>query len=594
MRVARFIRDRLRGLTDSVSRFPITVAFLAATAVCIAIQISSRHELTVWILSCAVGAAACAAGQAAGERFDFRGARLLLPLAGLLLAGVHYALIRQLDPDGIETAVRTVVLIFTLFIALVRIAVTKSGYAFHQGFMAAFKALFQSLFFSAVIMGGCSAIIAAVDLLITPVDSDAYTHVANVVFVLFAPIFFLSMFPRFPVRNGAAAPEDSAAEDVLKKRIACPKFFEILLSDIVIPLASVYTVILLLYILLNIGGEFWSDNRLEPMLVSYTIVVIVVTLLVSGLDNKLARLFRTIFPKVLIPIAAFQTAASLLILADSGVTFSRYYVILYGVFAVCSGIVLSISPVRKTGAVALLLIVFSVLSLTPPVDAFTVSRWGQIRTLERVLTENNMLTDGSVVPNDTISDADKKTVASAVEYLGRMDDLDKVAWLPDDFNPYNNSEFFDVFGFDLYDVPADGYRSVYVELYPSAVVPVDGYDYFAQLTIASDGGAETADFEIRNGGADYSLSVERSGDWEVLVLRDENGGELLRFDTGDIFSRYENAPDNKTELTLEEATFTSEGSRASLFVVVRSAGISVSSIEKTYYNAQLLLFVKIK
>jgi hypothetical protein len=414
LRVARFIRDRLRGLTDSVSRFPLTVAFLAATAVCIAIQISSRHELTVWILSCAVGAAACAAGQAAGERFDFRGARLLLPLAGLLLAGVHYALIRQLDPDGIETAVRTVVLIFALFIALVRIAVTKSGYAFHEGFMAAFKALFQSLFFSAVIMGGCSAIIAAVDLLITPVDSDAYTHVANVVFVLFAPIFFLSMLPRFPVQGGG----DGTAEDVLKKRIACPKFFEILLSDIVIPLASVYTVILLLYIVLNIGGEFWSDNRLEPMLVSYTIVVIVVTILVSGLDNKLARLFRTIFPKVLIPIAAFQTAASLLILADSGVTFSRYYVILYGVFAVCSGIVLSIFPVRKTGS-SPAVIVFSELSLTPPVDAFTVSRWGQIRTLERVLTENNMLTDGSVVPNDAISDADKETVASAVEYLGR-------------------------------------------------------------------------------------------------------------------------------------------------------------------------------
>ena len=591
MKAARFIKDRFRGLTGSVNRFPLTVAFLAAAAVCIAIQVSTHRELNVWILSCAVGAAACAAGQAAEERFTFRGARLLFSLAGVLLAVVHFLLIRRLDPDGIETAVRTVVLIFTLFIALVRIAVTRSGHAFHEGFMATFKALFQSLLFSAVIMGGCSAIIAAIDLLISPVDSDAYTHVANVVFVLFAPIFFLSMFPRFPVRKKGAGPENGAAEAVIRRRIACPKFFEILLSDIVIPLASVYTVILLLYIILNIGGRFWSDNRLEPMLVSYTIVVIVVTLLVSGLDNRLARLFRTVFPKVLIPIALFQTAASLLILADSGITFSRYYVILYGVFAVCSGVVLSVSPVRKTGLVALLLIVFSVISLTPPADAFTVSRRAQINTLERVLTENNMLTEGSVVPNDAVSDADKKTVASAVEYLSRMDDLDKVAWLPDDFDPYNNRDFFAVFGFDLYDVPIDGYRSVYVELNPSAVVPVDGYDYFTQLAIASDGGGDTPAFTVRSGGMEYSLSSEKVDDWDVLVLKDENGGELIRFDTKDVFTRYKNAEDNKTELTLEEATFISEGDQASLFVIVRNAGISAAP-DETYYNAQLLLFIK--
>ena len=55
----------------------------------------------------------------------------------------------------------------------------------------------------------------------------------------------------------------------------CPKFFEILISYIIIPLIAVFTIILLVYIIKNIGGEFWSDNLLEPMIVSYSIFVIV-------------------------------------------------------------------------------------------------------------------------------------------------------------------------------------------------------------------------------------------------------------------------------------------------------------------------------
>ena len=156
----------------------------------------------------------------------------------------------------------------------------------------------------------------------------------------------------------------------------------------------------------SIGGEFWTDNLLEPMLVSYAITVILVYILASEIENKFTWFFRKIFPKVLVPIVLFQITSSTLSLADTGVTHTRYYVILFGLFAAISGILLSILPVRKNGVIAALLIVFATISIVPPVDAFTISRNSQTDALKDVLEQNNMLEDNKIKPNKSITEKD--------------------------------------------------------------------------------------------------------------------------------------------------------------------------------------------
>ena len=174
-----------------------------------------------------------------------------------------------------------------------------------------------------------------------------------------------------------------------------------------------FTLILVVYIIKNIGGKFWTDNLLEPMLVSYAITVILVYILASEIENKFTVFFRRVFPKVLVPIVLFQITSSILSLADTGVTHTRYYVILFGVFAAIAGILLSFLPVRKNGIIAAMLIIFSVVSIVPPVDAFTISRTSQTNTLKNVLVKNNMLVNNKIKPNGSISDKDKKTITNA-------------------------------------------------------------------------------------------------------------------------------------------------------------------------------------
>jgi hypothetical protein len=460
--------------------------------------------------------------------------------------------------------------------------------------MAAFKAIFQSAFFSGVIYLGCIAIIAAISQLIVRVDSNAYAHTANIVFVIIAPLFFLSLIPVYPGRRWATLSDERDQQQLalLERRTGCPKFLEVLLSYILVPLASVFTVILLVYIILNIGGRFWTNNLLEPLLIAYSLIVIVITLLISQLENKTAVLFRLIFPKVLIPITLFQVVASVLLMTNTGVTSSRYFIILYGVFAVLSGCVLGFMPVHKNGLIAVLLIAFSAISLIPPVDAFTVSRNSQISSLESILRKDGMLSDHTVIPNDKIADEDKLRILTSIQYLAAADELSYIKWLPVGFNSYDDTIFFKTFGFHLY-VPANPelrYVNVYFDM--AEPIPITGYDVFKQLSIPNPGQL-VSHTTININGKACTIIMQKEKDAYAIDILDGEGNMLCRFNTNEIFSRYAAYTEAKSMLTLEEASFMTENENLVLKIIVTNAGFSMDP-DITDQSAQLLIFMKIK
>ena len=119
-------------------------------------------------------------------------------------------------------------------------------------------------------------------------------------------MYFLSLIPIYPGESNKGSEETKRQTDVVFRAAKCPKFFEILISYIIIPLITVFTIILLVYIIKNIGGEFWSDNLLEPMIVSYSIFVIVVYLLASHSRISLRYYFGKFYLKCLYPLLCFK------------------------------------------------------------------------------------------------------------------------------------------------------------------------------------------------------------------------------------------------------------------------------------------------
>jgi hypothetical protein len=595
MKITR-LQKALEGLINAISRFPLTTLFLIGAVVVNAIDIHGGGDYSKYLLTLIVGAILGAVAQVIFERF-YQGNFLKIILNGgaALLTVGYYLIIMPVPELSIEISVRTAVALFALFIAFIWIPSIKSKATFNESFMVAFKSFFISLFFAGILFAGTSIIIAATNELLFEVDSEAYSHAANIIFILFAPLYFLSLIPVYYGKSDENEPEEDMElkEDKINKMANCPKYLEILISYIIIPLAAVFTLILGVYIATNIGSDFWTDNLLEPMIVSYSITVILVYILASRLENRFARLFRKIFPKVLVPIVIFQTIASIMKTGDTGITHTRYYVIAYGIFAIASGILFSFLPVRKNGIIAIILIVISIISIVPPVDAFTVSRNNQIGIIRDTLIKNNMLDNNRIKPGTDIPAGDRGKIVEALGYLNRLDYTGRITFLPSGFDYY--SDFEKVFGFKMYDWQDDK-KFAYFRLDDKSMLDIAGYDVLAETSVMISRNHENYEVigTINKAGKSSTLKKATTSEDCIISLFEGDEQELLSFSTKEIFEKFNDSDSSvKETISLEEATFSKENEHAAITVVIKTLNMETSP-DSLYYAADIFVLVKIK
>ena len=600
MKLIDKINEKLGGLVAALSRYPVTVIFLVAAAVVNTMAIEQDADYTRYLLTCLVGAFLGFTLQAVWERFfDKTSYRLAAMGLGLLLTLGYFLIVRQDTSTSMETWIRTSVALFALLMAYIWVPAIKSEISFNQSFMATFKAFFNALLFSGVLFAGITLMITAIDLLLFRVSENAYLHTLNIVGILFAPIYFLSLIPIYPgVSDKNRSPEQlEYNREKLARSCQCPRFLEVLISYIIIPLLTVYTVILVIYIARNITGDFWTDNRLEPMLVGFAIAVILIYILASNLENIIAKWYRKIFPKILVPIVIFQIVASALRIQDTGITHGRYYVIIFGVFAAISGILMCFMPVRKNGIIAALLIGFSVFSIIPPVDAFTISRSNQVGRLTETLVDNSMIQDDTVFPNASISEADKKIISDSVNYLAMMEYTSEISFLGKDFDLYQ--DFYDTFGFYRYEEGPHRYESIYLNLNPQSPIDISGYQTFVVANFyMQDDKMDPTICSFESNGKSYTLVREKTGRIGELVLTETDGQELMRINMQEVFDHFDTSQGgsyqvSKDYMNADEAMFTVENDKAKISMIAIFLAIEKSDVETTY-NADFYVLVQIK
>lgn len=591
-----------KGMGRSISRYPLTVLFLIAVAVLNSFMIENpREDYARYLFTFLVGAMLSIVGQMVYERFFTQlNARYLLMGGAVLLTTGYYFAVGPQTQYNIAINVKTGVALFALMIAFIWVPSIKNvKVPFHRSFLSAMKAFFTTVLFSAVLTAGISAIFYATDYLLFNIDFKILTHLMNLVASLFAPIYFLSMTPLYPGKREEMIPDEAWAKrgETLDRQFMVPRFLEILISYIIIPLTAIYTLILVIYVVMNIGGEFWTTNLLEPLLVSYAIIVIIVYILACNLENKFADLFRKIFPKILIPIVVFQTIASFLKIREMGVTHGRYYVILFGIFATIAGVIFSFMKPKHNGLIAIALLVLSAISIIPPIDAFTVSKNNQIGFLEQKLLENDMLVDNVIVPKSDVSIDDKIVITKVASYIDNMGYNKEVAYLPSDFNVY--SDFSDTYGFDMTysetEYPQGEGEFVYLNWDADPVVGIANFDvmihqylYYSEVETSP---VETTDFEVN--GQPYQLEKRLDGTYYVLTVKDATGEELIVYNTREVYDAiFEEAATSgfdKGNLTIEDATVTTENDQIRM-------NILVNSLERTpdFTGGDLYIFMEFK
>ena len=590
MKMLDKLRQNMQDFINAITRFPLTIIFLILVSIFNALMIHNYQlDYENYLLVCLLGAFLSAAVVMVYERF-YHGYKILIVLLVLTLALIVGYYIVFLNVEVIKEAilVRTIVMMFLLLVAFLWLPSIKSVISFNDTFMAGFKALFIALFYTLVILLGMALIIGAIDSLLFSVASDTYLQIANVLLGLFAPIYFLAQIPKYPGKQELDQPSNAndLVSEQVKNAIVCPKFLVGLLSYIIIPLTSVFTLILLSYIIINLSGNFWKDDFLEVMLISYIIFVIMLEILISKINNSFANLFRKYFPKILIIIVLFQTINSFLRISNQGLTYGRYYVILFGIFALISGFVFSFKTIKSNGLIPAVLIICIFISLLPYIDAFTVSKNSQINLLEDTLKANKMLVDDTLIINDNLSEDDEDKIKTTLQYLTRMDDIQELSWLNDDFDYYRDLEA--TFKIPLYNRQSVTSNQPEYYFYNNDVVFISDYDFMLQTVISANEKQDSLseNYELTNDVGTYQVII--NGQDGIISLLAANGEILLAIDNSQILANFQDL--QTFELTEKQATLEFANNQAAIKIVVQHL--------YQYYNgdfeANVYVLIKIK
>lgn len=581
------IKNVFKGIGESIDRFPLTVGFLLAVVILNAFMIENTEmDFTRLIYTFLVGAMLSVVGQMLYERFFEKiTARYSFMAVSLLLTfGYYFAVGPQYEFD-IAITIKTFIAIFALVIAFIWIpSINKEEVSFYQSFLAAVKAFFTALLFTGVLALGIGAIYSATNYLLFNVDPNILEHILNVIVAFFAPIYFLSMTPVYPIET-----------EKMSRQFAVPPFLEVLISYIVVPLLAIYTMILVIYVMINFTGDFWTNNLLEPLLVSYAVIGILVLILSYNVENRLAVMYRKIFPKVLIPIVVFQTFASILKIREMGITHGRYYVILFGVFATITGLIFSFMRPKYHGYIAAVLLVLVTISIIPPIDAFTISKNNQIALLKETLLENGMLQKDEIIPNSNVLTDDRIVITKTAEYINNLGYQEEVTFLPENFNVYK--DFEKTFGFNQTYSPIEDpqmfgqYRYLDRE---DIVLEASGTEVviFQMLSVSEDQKNTPLDsipFVVNE--ITYELKRELNDHYYIFTIHDADGTALVELPLEEVFNELltDDTEFQEPNLSVDEATFTVENDNAKLKLLV-------FSLERTdeYNTIEGALFIQIK
>lgn len=571
-------------ISKAIWRFPLTSVCLIGATGLIWYMISLENSpplmaeklmYTFW-----VGAFIGMLVQFCVERFSEITAKkpALYALSTLLIVG-YWLILWPVPELSAEISVRTLVAVFAMLCAVLWIPSVKNTTDFNEVALIHFKSVFTSILYSAVLSAGIGAIIATVDILLFDVDYNAYLYTLSLIWVMFAPLYYLSLLPKFNSQ------EELDLKYIDKAR-TYPKFLDILVSYILIPLVAVYTLVLLVYFVKILITLHWPSGQLGPMVLVYSAAGIVLYVLASLLPNRFAFWYCRIFPKALIPIVIMQLISVGIRLNAYGITEARYYVALFGIFSIISGIILSIKPVGKNSLIALLVAGFAIFSIIPPVDAFTVSRTSQINRVEKILQTEGILIDGKLNPKEEASEYTKIEATNILIYLDRHSSLKYIEWLPDDFHIYTDMER--VLGFkptypdwgkiDYFFANIDGEKPI----------DISGYTVCFNLQFGSYLLKEepSRSYQFNIDGVDYKLQIEQLSNQETkIAVRDALGTELASVEISEFTQKLsKNSSAGERLLDPEEMTLEKVANGYKLKIVFQNINVSFGEVQDSYSN----------
>ena len=365
-------------------RFPLQVLVtIVAVGVCILrIETPSLAYLDKLLVCCNFALTLLLAADLFAETHDWSvQKKWFLRVLVLVVCTVLYLL---LNPVLYEADVIRIVLLGFAFHLLVSFA-PFIGRGTVGGFWAYNERLFLQIItagiFSFVLTIGLYIAVGSTDALFDlKMSGHVYGYIVCLTMVGFMTIFFLS-----------GVPKDFRALNEVPQEY--PKWLKIFTQYVLIPLLSVYLLILLAYegkILIS-----WTlpKGYVSTLILGYAVAGILSLLLIYPIRNREGngwmRIFARFFYVMLIPLVVLLLLAVWKRVSVYGITEARYILILLALWLTIVTVYNLFSKQQNIKFIPVSLCILALLAVYGPQSAFMISKYSQTKRLEKMLKQDD-------------------------------------------------------------------------------------------------------------------------------------------------------------------------------------------------------------
>ncbi|MCF6460177.1 DUF4153 domain-containing protein [Clostridium sp. Cult3] len=515
-------KNILKSIKNSFKRFPITIGISTALVIMLIILLERGSYLTQdsrivfqrinMIIALGIPLSLCIKlVYEKNQRFNKIHGISMYIFGGFILILYYYFLLK--DFSMVSTVRYTGVSLF-LYLAFSYIPWLGRDEGFEFYIIKVFSSFFLTIIYSLVLYLGVSAIFFTVDQLFdVNIPGKYYYYTFLVVAGVFAPSLFLARVPKI---------------DQEFEGYEYPKSLKVLLLYIVIPLITIYSIILYIYFGKIIITKDWPRGLVSHLVLWYSVLSVAVIFFITPIlkENKLANRFRSWFPKLIIPILIMMFISMGIRIKQYGITENRYFALVLGLWVIGIMIYFIFKKKLNNMVIPISLSIIALNSVFGPLSGFDVSKRSQNRRLKSLIEKNNMIGEGGLVkPTDDISMDDKLEVGMILKYFNDNHSLKDVKYLPQDFKISNMES---VFGFPYMEKSLNEYSHFYYfSESRGKTLEVKGYDYLLEGYGIMGKIESNDDIAVYFNRVDLNFKIEEKGN--VIYKKDlkEYGLDVL-------------------------------------------------------------------
>lgn len=405
------------SVTNIFKRFPGAI-ILAAIGCIFSILINrlpySQKEMHHWywnmVMSCYLGMLLLITVRIFSEKKELSTiVKLMLQIAGLVIIAVYYF---SLPDQFISVAT----IRFTLFaiglhclIAIVPFPINGEMKFFWWYNKTLFLRILAAFLYTIVLYIGLSLALLAMEKLFSiDINNKLYFDLWIVLMGFFNTCFFLAGFPEVNMTN--------------QQTTVYPKGLKIFTQFVLIPILSIYLLILYAYLFKILLTWQWPVGWVSYLVLGFSIAGILSLLLIHPIryeaSNKWILTFSRFFYFALFPLLILLFFAIVRRIREYGITELRYFVLALAVWLLFIATYFLVSKQKNIKILPLSLCLLAFLTSFGFWSAFNVSLASQQNQLLKILNKNALIKNGKLIQSTSrIPFKDSKRICSIIEYI---------------------------------------------------------------------------------------------------------------------------------------------------------------------------------